>query len=361
MKYDLKLLDDYVAQGLLRKAEAEDLVQYNYSEKTNNEGLWDEVTMFNRGNVYEKKTGLLIAKAMPKFMNLSQLPWYKQQELVKKPKFNLTEKMDGCLGIIYTYKGELRCNSRGSFDNYVTDAIKRLIPKYTMVKTMATHNTLNVEVICPETKIICDYADTQELYLITAFGCQSNFVEHDYDALITLSQIMRMPLVKERHMSWEALLRWQKEADWTTEGFVVRFPDNERVKIKSEDYLRIAAFKQHLNKRSLWKQWRHGYKQRDKEDRLKQFMDSCPDELYATAQQLYKELLLDMEYHKQQVYNLWKTLKDKSKKELGLYFKENPNKYQAAIFSLAIGREIEPCLIDFIEPNEEFNGEDYVE
>ena len=55
MNYDLKLLDDYVAQGLLRKAEDEDLVQYNYSEKTNNEGLWDEVTMFNRGNVYEKK------------------------------------------------------------------------------------------------------------------------------------------------------------------------------------------------------------------------------------------------------------------------------------------------------------------
>ena len=33
MKYDLNLLDDYVAQGLLRKAEDEDLVQYNYSEK----------------------------------------------------------------------------------------------------------------------------------------------------------------------------------------------------------------------------------------------------------------------------------------------------------------------------------------
>ena len=60
-----------------------------------------------------------------------------------------------------------------------------------------------------------------------------------------------------------------------------------------------------------------------------------------------------MEYHKQQVYKLWETLKDKSKKELGLYFKENPNKYQAAIFSLAIGREIEPSLIDFIEPKEE--------
>ena len=61
---------------------------------------------------------------MPKFPNLGQLPEEKQKEIMSKNDFNLTEKMDGCLGILYMYKGEIRCNSRGSFNNYVTDKIK---------------------------------------------------------------------------------------------------------------------------------------------------------------------------------------------------------------------------------------------
>lgn len=35
----LEILEDYVNRGLLRKAEDEDLVQYNYSERCNNDEL----------------------------------------------------------------------------------------------------------------------------------------------------------------------------------------------------------------------------------------------------------------------------------------------------------------------------------
>ena len=121
----LQVLEEYVHKKLLRKSETEDLVQYNYTEYCNNNALWDDITMTNRGNIYEKSTGNLVARAMPKFMNLYQLPKEQQDLLLQHQDINVTEKMDGCLGILYLYKGEIRCNSRGGFDNYVTDKIKQ--------------------------------------------------------------------------------------------------------------------------------------------------------------------------------------------------------------------------------------------
>ena len=357
--YNLKLLDEYVDKNLLRKAEDEDLVQYNYSEYCNNNGLWDEITMFNRGNIYEKSTGNLIARAMPKFLNLGQLPEQKQKELMLKPKFNLTEKMDGCLGILYMYKGEIRCNSRGSFDNYVTDKIKQLLPKYSMLKTILKHNTLNVEVISPVTKIICNYGDTEDLYLITAYSNNPEIGELNYNEISLMAQVMRMPVVKEYHMSWNNLLKFQKESNWEQEGYVVRFPNNERVKIKSEDYLKVAAFKRNLNKHTLWKIWKNDLKQRSEIDHVKEYMLSCPDELYPTATKYIEELQKELQKERENVILLAEQLKDKTNKEVGLYFKENKSKYSGAVFSYRNGHNIDSSIIEYIEPKEEINGEDF--
>lgn len=357
--YNLKILDEYVEKNLLRKAEDEDLVQYNYTEYCNNNALWDEITIFNRGNIYEKSTGNLIARAMPKFLNLGQLSEAKQKEIMSNNAFNLTEKMDGCLGIIYMYKGKIRCNSRGSFNNYVTDKIKQLLPKYVMLHHILKHNTLNVEVISPETKIICNYGNEQNLYLITAYSNNTDIGEFSYKDLNLMAQIMRMPIVKEYYMTWDDLLNFQKESTWEKEGYVVRFSNNERVKIKSEDYLKVAAFKRNLNKHTLWKIWKNDLKQKSDIDHVKEYMLSCPDELYSTACKYIEELKQALEEEKKNVMLLVEKLKSKTNKEVGLYFKENKSKYMGAVFSYRNGYNIDSNLIDFIEPKEEFNGEDY--
>lgn len=350
--YDLKLLDDYVERGLLRKIEDEDLVQYNYSERTNNEGLWDEITMFNRGNIYEKKTGNLIAKAMPKFMNLGQLSDEKQKELTLIPKFNLTEKMDGCLGIIYTYKGEIRCNSRGGFDNYVTDKIKEILPKYVAKRLILNHNVLNVEVISPQTKIICDYGDTEELYLITSFR-KDNWEEHSYEESCTIAQVMQMPIVKQYHMNWEALLRWQQEADWSHEGYVVRFPNNERVKIKSEDYLNVAKFRAGLSKKSIWRYIKNDFEQGTTQ--LQDYLNmGVPDEFSEIAKDYVKDLEDEMSILYDFVLMEYENTKDIPRKELYKYYKDNPSKYMHCVYAMRDNKSevVRKNLIRMVEPEE---------
>ena len=350
---NLALLDEYVERGLLRKAEDEDLVQYNYSEMVNNcpnGELWDEITMFNRGNIYEKKTGNLIAKAMPKFMNLGQLPEDKQNELISKNIFNLTEKMDGCLGIIYKYKGKIRCNSRGGFNNYVTDKIKELLPKYAMKNLLLDNNVLNVEVISPETRIICNYGDTQDLYLITAYSSTLNWKEYDYEQLKMIAAILKMPIVQEENMTWEQLLEWQKTANYEHEGFVIRFPDNERVKIKSEDYLRIAKVRSTLCKHTIWKLMRNDLKTYNSSNELSEYLGRVPDEFIKTANRYVSELQNSLKELEQQVLIIVEAVKNLSNKELAFWFKDNPNDLQGAVFNYRNGKDINKVLIDMIEP-----------
>lgn len=357
-KYDLKILDDYVDRGLLRRAENEDLVQYNYTEMVNNhpEGLlWDEITTFNRGNIYEKKTGLLIAKAMPKFMNFGQYSEQEQNQFLNENNFTVTEKMDGCLGILYKYKGKIMCNSRGSFDSYVTDKIKELLPKYKLLNTLLNYQCMNVEVISPETKIIVDYGDEENLYLITGY-LNKDWSEYTKENLDMISKVTYIPRVSEVNMSWEELLSWAKTANYEKEGFVVKFDNGQRVKIKSEDYLRIAKFKCKLTKHMIWKLWKNDIYQGT--DSVGEYMKDVPDELYKIAENYLEEVGINLFNLTQKALQLHEDTKHIPQKELAQYMKDHPNELNSCLFSIRNGKPVDKYLIKLVEPEQGFNVED---
>lgn len=351
---DLSILEDYVKRGLLRKQEDEYLVQYNYSEECNNTAAWDEITLFNRGNIYEKSTGKLIARSMPKFFNFSQLSEAKQKYFLRHDKFINTEKKDGCLGILYLYNNQIRCNSRGGFNNYVTDEIKKLLPKYIMLKRILEHNTLIVEVISPATKIICDYGDERELYLLTAFNKEGD--ELPLDSIDIMAQVIKMPRPAYNNMTWNELFEWQKTANHEKEGFVVQLLNKEngsyeRVKIKSEDYLNIAKFKAGLSKHSIWKMWKIDAEQGT--DLLTEYMNSLPDEIYKEAQKYFSELKLELENEHTFALIEANAVKDIPQKELYSYFEKNPSKYMGFIYNLRNNKSNVKTILKLIEPKED--------
>ena len=346
MKADLKLLDEYVERGLLRKQEDDDLVQYNYSEETNHSDFWDEITLFNRGNIYEKKTGLLIARAMPKFMNLFALPLEEQQWYLSQKNITVTEKLDGCLGIIYKYKGEIRCNSRGGFDNYVTDKMKELLPKYSRLSYILDWQDLNVEVISPETKIICDYGDEQSLNLITSYTT-GTWTENDRLTNELISSCTDMPIVKKVDMTWEELLDFQKNSNYEKEGYVVQISD-KRVKMKSEDYLRIAGLKAKLHKHTMWRLWKNSIEQGI--DVFQPYMENVPDELFTLAKKWKDELEGKMNKLKEDSVKLYRGTLNIKQEKLADYFKENQSELMPLVYNLRNGKSLDKLLIKMVEP-----------
>ena len=119
-----ELLDKYVADGWLvtQKHPTLPLSIYNYSQKTQYDGHWDEVTLACRGLIVDSSTGKVIVRPFPKFFNYeeveSEVPWETSEYVY------VQEKMDGSLGILFYYLEGMEwvLATRGSFTS--SQAIK---------------------------------------------------------------------------------------------------------------------------------------------------------------------------------------------------------------------------------------------
>jgi RNA ligase len=121
MKYNLAVLNKYVEDGLLmvKKHKTYPLYIYNYTRFVQYEGLWDDVTINFRGTILDESSNL-VAKSFPKFKNFEE---HSADELPNED-FNIYEKMDGSLGIVYFYDNKWNMATRGSFNS--EQAIKGL-------------------------------------------------------------------------------------------------------------------------------------------------------------------------------------------------------------------------------------------
>jgi len=104
------LLEEYYEQGWLIKQTHPTLplTIWNYSQKTQYEGKWDEITLRCRGLVTDDEDNI-VARPFQKFFNIEEAKHNATKE------FEVYEKMDGSLGIAFYYDGQWVFASRGSF------------------------------------------------------------------------------------------------------------------------------------------------------------------------------------------------------------------------------------------------------
>jgi len=109
MKYNIETINEYVAKGLLDKCEHKELpiALYKYSRNCQFEWNWDNITMNMRGTVLDTE-GNVVAKTFPKFFNI-------ESDNFPNLPFEVFEKLDGSLGILFSYEGEWHLATQGSF------------------------------------------------------------------------------------------------------------------------------------------------------------------------------------------------------------------------------------------------------
>lgn len=203
MKANFDELNNLTEKGFLKREISKygDLVLYNYTDKCTYKKHWNEYTLNARGTVYELSSGKVIARGFPKFFNFEELPISDSVFLSKHTDFEVTEKVDGSLGIIYWYNGKWMVNTRGSFtsDQAIRGAeiLKR---KYELkVNNSTIKNTYLVEIIYPENKIIVDYGDKEELILLAVIDTETgNELNRSWvNTLRHLSpKLKRIPIIK---------------------------------------------------------------------------------------------------------------------------------------------------------------------
>jgi RNA ligase len=120
---DVAAFREREAQGFItcRSHPTSELLIWNYTVKCQYERAWDEVTMQARGLI-TLPNGEIIAKPFKKFLNLDE----HQGDLPLEP-FEVYEKYDGSLGIVFFYDGTWQIATRGSFESEQAKEGKKIL------------------------------------------------------------------------------------------------------------------------------------------------------------------------------------------------------------------------------------------
>ena len=281
----LNILNDYKERGLLYSQTHPilPLTIWNYTEKVQYESLWDEVTLSARGLVTDG-SGRVVARPFSKFFNIEEGKHTPTQE------FEVFEKMDGSLGIVFVYHGQVVYATRGSFASDQAKWMADWGGKYNFSHIIVEGYTYLFEIIYPQNMIVVNYGGESRLVLLGVIKTDTG-EETTWDDLSAFE-------------GWDLVKRYDGISDYTTlkgmvknnqEGFVVRFSNGDRVKIKGEEYLRLHRIMTNLSTTAIWEVLSNGG------DILSTLTD-VPDEFYDKIHQYSKELMdkytaLENEYH----------------------------------------------------------------
>jgi len=338
MVFDINILNDYIERGLVVKNDHPTLPLsiYNYSRTTQYEGKWDHITKSCRGLILDRE-GNVIAKSFDKFFNMEE---HKPEEIPNE-EFEIYEKLDGSLGILFWYQGKWILASKGSFiSDQATKGRAILNSKYNVEPIPKGYTTL-VEIIYPENRIVCNYGEDEVLVVLSMISNASG-KELDYSSLLKVNEETGLPVVKkydavQDYKTLKSLISKDRE------GYVVRFRNGFRMKIKGEEYVRLHRILTGFSNVGIWEYLK------DKKD-LGEFLDRVPDEFDSWVKNTVKDLVDGYENIEKEYKMYFETIS--SKKLERKEFAEEAKKFKqpSILFSMLDNRDYSEIIWKLIRP-----------
>jgi len=277
----------YIDRGLVscqRHPDWPDLAIFNYTPKCQFGRHWDNVTRVCRGLIVDLARDRVVARPFPKFFGLQELPELGLSLPSGVPE--VTVKLDGSLGISYrTPDGRLRWATRGSFTSRQARVAEEM---WGGRDNVPPGLTLLCEIIHPETRVVVPY-DFEDLILVGAVETDTGR-DLGWDELAALGREVGLRVVERVPFDLEqAVARAREMRAESGEGFVLRWPDGFRVKVKAPKYLeahRVVVGLQ--SRRNLAEAWERG--------EVWQLLEKLPDDTELAARvaeldMLYRQAL----------------------------------------------------------------------
>jgi RNA ligase len=278
MTVDINILNDYLEKGLVVKNDHPilPLSIYNYSRTCQYEGKWDDITKMCRGLILDKE-GNVVAKAFDKFFNYEELTLND----IPEGSFEVFEKLDGSLGILFWYQGKWILASKGSFISDQSIKGREILNNKYNVEVLPKGYTTVVEIIYPENRIVCDYGEDEELVILSMIS-NANGKELDYDSILSINEVSGFPTIKKYDgiTDYDTL---KSQINGNREGYVIRFKNGFRMKIKGEEYVRLHRILTGFSNVDIWEYLKDG---KD----LDELLDRVPDEFDLWVKNTVKDL-----------------------------------------------------------------------
>ena len=272
MEISQKLIDEgYVYE---KKHPTKDLWIYNYTHKAQFEGrtgLWEQYPelLQCRGLILDG-AGNIVSRPFKKFFNFEEYP----DGVPSFESFEVYDKLDGSLGIMYWDGEQNRIATRGSFNSeqalWATNYLERHYS--TIIGAHMPQHTFLFEIIYPENRIVVDYKGKQELILLSIV---ENKTGNDYQRYLieTLNERWCFPLVEKFKVGKDFSQVREKVKYDGQEGFVIIFDTGLRVKLKYAEYVRLHRIVTGVSTKTIWEMLKEG-------QTFDEMLEVVPDEFH---------------------------------------------------------------------------------
>ncbi|RJR10696.1 hypothetical protein C4588_02780 [Candidatus Parcubacteria bacterium] len=222
--------DWYAKEGYLVAIPNGNLTLYDYTNQCALKGNWNYHTKAARGLVLDHE-GNYISRPLPKFFNLDEREEVYFQNLPKELP-EVAEKLDGSLVIVFQHPTSKKwmATTRRSWNNIQTVAAYKWLERNS--NKLEPGFTYCFELVAPWNKVVVSY-DQEEMILIAmidTYGIDRTYMEltefaQEHDLQVTPFNVRRIDTIDP------------DDIPENMEGYVARFSNGVRVKIKGTWYL----------------------------------------------------------------------------------------------------------------------------
>jgi len=335
----IEILNRYFDEGLVYKQvhPTLPLTIWNYTENVQYGNKWDEITLQTRGLVTDIH-GTVIGRPMKKFFNMEEGKHIPTQD------FEVFEKVDGSLGIVFNYKGDWLIATRGSFASDQAIKGKEMLDRLEMDK-VPYNLTYLFEIIYPENRIVVDYGDQEKLVLLGAIevGSGTEISRHtlEYFASEIGSEIAK---------SYDGIKDYSVLKDMVKddeEGFIVRFSNGDRMKVKGHEYLRLHKIMTNISTTSVWEVLSNGG---NFDDMIKDVPDEFYDKIRKYSIILKYDYMAILEDARKRFNYYYENNFSPTKKEYALWVQTQPQQLQPLLYRIFDNKEYSSYIWKLIKP-----------
>lgn len=312
------------------------LTIHNYTQKAQFARLWTPETIACRGLIVADN-GAIATRPFPKFFNLEE---HGPEWVPPAGDFTVTAKLDGSLGILYPSTDGLAIATRGSFTSeQAAHATALFRERYAGLPWDCPQHTYLFEIIYPQNRIVVDYDDYDDLVLLAVIDTDTGvdlplpawFPNHapTYDGITDLATLRMLERPNE-------------------EGFVIRFSDGQRVKVKFAEYVRLHRLVTGVTARAIWDLLRNG-------GNFGEYLERVPEEFAAWVRQTRGGL----EDQALAYYDRARTLEERvrllpTRKDQALHPEMQADRALASlVFALLDGKAVWPLIWKMLRPEHE--------
>jgi len=332
--FDIGLLNKMIDEGYVEKKKhpSAELYLYDYTQFCQFENVWNDVTKMCRGLILDADYNI-IARPFPKFKNYEEL---NKNEIPNLP-YKVFIKLDGSLGILYFNDNKPYIATRGSFSSVQSIVANEILySKYQhLFEKLNKNKTYLFEIIYKENRIVVNYGDIKDIFLLTVVDNETGKDE---------IEDIGFPIVEEYgSVSFDELKKLNKNNE---EGYVIKFDNNFRMKIKFEDYVRLHKIVTGISSKDIWEILKY---KKNYFDLLK----DVPDEFHnwfrntiTTLQKNYKDAEDDCK-------NIFEKIdRNLSRKEIASIFLQH-KKYYGVLFLMLDNKNYDEIIWDIVKPKYE--------